>query len=76
MPRKRHAKILEVEGSDLPEGWKILEISESGKSAIVEIPIDDIKEKKVRIVKLPEAVRKYYKERMRSYRAKLKEKIG
>jgi hypothetical protein len=73
MPRKRRHEIMEIKGSDLPEGWKIIEISDCGESAIVEIPIDDLKEKKVRIVKLPEAVREYYKQRMREHRTKLRE---
>lgn len=74
MPRKRKTKIVEVQGSVLPKGWKIEVVSDSGEYAIVRIPINDLD--KIRIVKLPAAMRDYFRERQRKYRAKLKKNNG
>jgi len=68
--RKKQARVAELEGLALPEGWRI--IDHSGAYALVEIPIGDLK--KVRMVKLPDAVREYFRERQREYRARLKKK--
>jgi len=54
----------------LPKGWRIR--SREGDWAIVEIPEKDLT--RVRLLKLPEGVRDYFKQRQRDYRKRLKEK--
>jgi hypothetical protein len=68
--RKKQVQVPELEGLPLPEGWKITDVS--GDYALVRIPVGDIA--KVRMVKLPEPVREYFRERQREYRARLKKR--
>ena len=67
MGRKKSAKAVEL---SLPEGWEILRTS--GEWAIVKVRIDDLE--KVRLLKLPEGVREYFRETQRKYRQRLKER--
>jgi hypothetical protein len=71
MGRKKKAEYAETAPSvALPKGWRIR--SREGDWAIVEIPEKDLT--RVRLLKLPEGVREYFKKRQRAYRKKLKEK--
>ena len=56
----------------LPEGWEIVKYHEGSEYAIVKIRTDDIE--KIRLLKLPEEVRKYLRQKQRKYRKRLKKR--
>jgi len=69
--KEEYAKLVRVEEIKLPKGWKILK--RKGNYAIVEIPENDLT--KVRLLKLPEGVREYFRKKQREYRKRLREKL-
>jgi hypothetical protein len=71
---RKKKEVIGVDASALPERWKILGVSKSGKLATVEMPINDVD--KIRVVKLPAKLRDYYREKMREYREKNNYKGG
>ena len=64
--RPRHETLVE----NLPKTWQVLE--EEGDWFIVKMPKVDLY--RLRILKLPEEVREYFKKKQREYRKRLKEK--
>lgn len=71
MPKKKKQEGTDTNSATaLPKGWRIRK--REGDWAIVEIPENDLT--RVRLLKLPEGVRDYFKQRQRDYRKRLKEK--
>jgi hypothetical protein len=64
--RQRHPTLIE----NLPKTWQVLK--EEGDWFIVKMPKVDLY--RLRMLKLPEEVREYFKLRQREYRQRLREK--
>jgi len=73
MSRNRERRIREIQAR-LPEGWELIPkyYEEGSEYAIVKIRTDDIE--KIRLMKLPESVREYFREKMKEHRSKEKKR--
>ena len=69
--KRKERSIKEIQDK-LPEGWEIIPkyFNEDSEYAIVRIKKDDVE--RIRLLKLPEAVRDYFREKNREQRAKQK----